>query len=115
MDEKAKWTNLTNANIVDFLTKKGFKVSRNIVKILLKKHGYVKRKALKRHLRCNAFQIHWRKKGSHFVSKYFFGRLTITAFADFRRLISEKIIGACFWAIEPPGRFHRPVLGNVSV
>lgn len=48
MDEKVKWTNLTNANIVGLLAKKGFKVSRNIVKKLLKKHGYVKRKALKK-------------------------------------------------------------------
>ncbi len=48
MDEKVKWTNLTNAAIVGLLAKRGFKVSRNIVKKLLKKHGYVKRKALKK-------------------------------------------------------------------
>jgi predicted transcriptional regulator len=47
MDEKVKWTNLTKANIATLLTKNGFKVSRNIVKKLLKKHDYVKRKPLK--------------------------------------------------------------------
>ena len=48
------------------------------------------------HLRCNPCQIHRRKRGGYFVSKYFFGRLTITAFDDFRRRISKKLIGACF-------------------
>jgi len=48
MDEKVKWTDLTCADISVFLAKKGFKVSRNIVRKLLKKHGYVKRKALKK-------------------------------------------------------------------
>jgi Rhodopirellula transposase DDE domain len=47
MDEKVKWTNLTKADIAAELTKKGFKVSRNIVKKLLKKHDYVKRKPFK--------------------------------------------------------------------
>ena len=47
MDEKVKWTNLTKADIAAELTKKGFKVSRNIVKTLLKKHDYVKRKPFK--------------------------------------------------------------------
>lgn len=47
MDEKVKWTNLTKASIASLLTNKGFKVSRNIVKKLLKKHDYVKRKPLK--------------------------------------------------------------------
>lgn len=50
MDEKVRWTNLTCADISVFLAKKGFKVSRNIVRKLLKKHGYVKRKALKKSL-----------------------------------------------------------------
>ncbi|MCK5895332.1 MAG: ISAzo13 family transposase, partial [Cocleimonas sp.] len=36
------------AEIGSLLAKKGFKVSRNIVKKLLKKNGYVKRKALKK-------------------------------------------------------------------
>ena len=35
-------------NQAAFLTKKGFKVSRNIVKKLLKKHNYLKRKPLKK-------------------------------------------------------------------
>ena len=36
MDEKVKWTNLTSAEMVSLLSGKGFKVSRNIVKKLLK-------------------------------------------------------------------------------
>ena len=47
MDEKVKWTNLTRENIAAELKKKGFKISRNIVKKLLKKHGFVKRKPFK--------------------------------------------------------------------
>jgi len=47
MDDKVKWTNLTRAEISKLLADKGFNVSRNIVKKLLKKHDYVKRKALK--------------------------------------------------------------------
>ncbi len=50
MDEQVKWTNLTCAEIAILLAKEGFKVSRNIVRKLLKKHGYVKRKALKKSL-----------------------------------------------------------------
>ena len=48
MDETQKWTNLTRANISDLLAKEGFKVSRNVVKKLLKNNGYVKRKPLKK-------------------------------------------------------------------
>jgi len=48
MDEKVKWTNLSRAEIAAELTKKGFKVSRNVVRKLFKKHGYVKRKPLKK-------------------------------------------------------------------
>jgi hypothetical protein len=50
MDEKVKWTNLTCAELANLLSEKGFKVSRNIVRRLLKTHGYVKRKALKKSL-----------------------------------------------------------------
>lgn len=48
MDETIKWTHLSCAHIGSLLADKGFKVSRNIVRKLLKKHGYVKRKALKK-------------------------------------------------------------------
>ena len=48
MDETRKWTNLTCAKIGSLLAEKGFKVSRNIVRKLLKKNDYVKRKALKK-------------------------------------------------------------------
>jgi len=48
MDEKIKWTDLTRAEISILLEKRGFKVSRNIVRKLLKEHDYVKRKALKK-------------------------------------------------------------------
>ena len=47
MDETKKWTNLTCAKIGSLLAEEGFKVSRNIVRKLLKKNDYVKRKALK--------------------------------------------------------------------
>jgi len=48
MDETKKWTNLTCAKIGSLLAEEGFKVSRNIVRKLLKKNDYVKRKALKK-------------------------------------------------------------------
>lgn len=48
MDEAQKWTNLTRANISDLLAREGFKVSRNVVRKLLKNNGYVKRKPLKK-------------------------------------------------------------------
>lgn len=48
MDEAKKWTNLSCTDISDLLAEKGFKVSRNIVRKLLKQNGYVKRKALKK-------------------------------------------------------------------
>jgi len=48
MDEKVKWTNLTKGNIAELLAEEGLKVSRNIIVKLLKKHGYVKRKPLKK-------------------------------------------------------------------
>lgn len=48
MDETKKWTNLTCAKMGSLLAEKGFKVSRNIVRKLLKKNDYVKRKALKK-------------------------------------------------------------------
>ncbi|RKZ38684.1 MAG: ISAzo13 family transposase [Gammaproteobacteria bacterium] len=48
MDEKIKWTNLTRHEIREKLNKKGIKDRYNIVRKLLKKHGFVKRKALKK-------------------------------------------------------------------
>ncbi len=48
MDEKVKWTNFTRGEIREKWRKKGIKVSVNLVKKLLKKHGFVKRKALKK-------------------------------------------------------------------
>jgi len=47
MDEAKKWTNLTCAKIGSLLAEEDFKVSRNIVRKLLKKNSYVKRKAMK--------------------------------------------------------------------
>jgi len=47
-DEARKWTNLSCADIGALLAEKGFKVSRNIIRKLLKQNGYVKRKALKK-------------------------------------------------------------------
>lgn len=48
MDEKVKWTNLSVKEIGKRLKEKGIEVSRNIVRKLLKKHDYRKRKALKK-------------------------------------------------------------------
>jgi len=48
MDEKVKWSNLTRSEIRTHMKKSGITISVNIVKKLLKKHGYVKRKALKK-------------------------------------------------------------------
>ena len=50
MSARVKWTNLTRVEIARLLETQGYKVSRNIVRQLLKKHGYVKRKALKKSL-----------------------------------------------------------------
>jgi len=43
MNEKVKWTTLSRSEIAKRLKRKGFRVSRNIVRNLLKSHGYVKR------------------------------------------------------------------------
>ena len=48
MDEKVKWTNLKRREISELMRKKGIKISRNLVRKLLKKHGYVRRKALRK-------------------------------------------------------------------
>lgn len=47
MEEKVKWTNLTKGEIKKEMAKRGINVSRNIIRKLLKKHGYVKRKLRK--------------------------------------------------------------------
>jgi len=47
MDEKIKWVKLTRAQVSFAMKKKGINVSRNIVRRLLKKHGFVKRKMKK--------------------------------------------------------------------
>lgn len=44
MNENIKWTHLSRAQIIKAMAKKGIKVSKNIVKKLLKKHKFVKRK-----------------------------------------------------------------------
>ena len=48
MDGKIKWTNLTRSEIAAEMAKKGIDISNNIVKKLLKRHSYVKRKGLKK-------------------------------------------------------------------
>ncbi|TXK99194.1 transposase, partial [Methylococcaceae bacterium CS5] len=47
MNSSIRWTYLKPREIVSELLKKGYSVSRNIVRYLLKKHEYVKRKAQK--------------------------------------------------------------------
>jgi hypothetical protein len=48
MNEQVKWTNLSLEAIKTRLKEAGIAVSRNIVRKLLKKHDYVKRKVLKK-------------------------------------------------------------------
>jgi hypothetical protein len=47
MDEAVKWTNLGQKDISKAFEKRGYKVSEHVVKQLLKKHKYVKRKMQK--------------------------------------------------------------------
>ena len=47
MDDKAKWTNLTQKEIANYMQEYGINVSEHVVKQLLKKHGYGKRQAVK--------------------------------------------------------------------
>ena len=47
MDETKKWTNLNRRQISELFREQGMNVSRHVVKQLLKKHGYVKRKMKK--------------------------------------------------------------------
>jgi len=48
MREEVKWTNLSRAQIIKKMKVKGINVSKNIVKKLLKKHKFVKRKMQKK-------------------------------------------------------------------
>ena len=48
VDESIKWTNLSNKEIKNSLFKKGFDVGRDIIKKLLHKHGFVRRKLSKK-------------------------------------------------------------------
>src|SRR4051794_4151579 len=48
MRAEVKWTNLSRRQIAERLTAMGTPVSRNVVSLLLRKHGYRKRKALKK-------------------------------------------------------------------
>ena len=46
MNEEIRWLKLTLQEIADRMKKEGISISRNIVKKLLKKHKFVKRKML---------------------------------------------------------------------
>jgi len=48
MQEQVRWTNLTYQEMIDHMSAEGITISKPVVKQLLKKHGYVKRKAQKR-------------------------------------------------------------------
>ena len=48
MDEKIRWTNLSQKQIAEKMQKQGICISVTVVKKLLKKHGFTKRKALKK-------------------------------------------------------------------
>jgi hypothetical protein len=47
MDEKIRWTNLSHKKIAVKMSEEGIKISVTVVKKLLKKHCFVKRKAFK--------------------------------------------------------------------
>lgn len=47
MDEKIRWTNLSRNQIASKMKQEGIDISVTVVKQLLKKHGFVKRKAMK--------------------------------------------------------------------
>jgi len=47
MDEKVKWTNLTNREISEAFTQRGMNVTEHVVQQLLKKHKFVKRQMQK--------------------------------------------------------------------
>lgn len=48
MDEKIRWTNLSHKKIAAKMSEEGINISVTVVKKLLKRHGFTKRKALKR-------------------------------------------------------------------
>ncbi len=48
MQEQVRWTNLTYQDIIEHMSAEGITISKPVVKQLLNKHGYVKRKAQKR-------------------------------------------------------------------
>ncbi len=48
MDEKIRWTNLSRKQIAEKMQEQGICISVTVVKKLLKKHGFTKRKALKK-------------------------------------------------------------------
>ena len=47
MDEQIRWTNLSHKKIATKMSEKGLSISITVVKKLLKKHNFVKRKAFK--------------------------------------------------------------------
>ena len=47
MNEAIKWTNLTQSEISKAFAKRGMNVTEHVVKQLLQKHGYIKRKVQK--------------------------------------------------------------------
>ena len=48
MDEKIRWTNLSQKKIAEKMRDQGVEISVTVVQKLLKKHGFAKRKALKK-------------------------------------------------------------------
>lgn len=48
VDEKIRWTNLSQKKIASKMSKEGINISPTVVRKLLKKHGFKKRKALKK-------------------------------------------------------------------
>jgi biotin operon repressor len=48
MDEKIRWTNLSQRKIAEKMRDQGVEISKTVVQKLLRKHGFAKRKALKK-------------------------------------------------------------------
>ncbi len=48
MDEKIRWTNLSYKKIAAKMKEEGISISETVVKKLLKRHGFKKRKAMKK-------------------------------------------------------------------
>lgn len=94
MNENIKWVKLTRQEIANLMRESGIKVSRNIVKRLLKKHKFVKRKMLSK-IHCGEFEDR---------DKQF--KIIQTKLSDFRQS-KNPVISMDTKSKEPLGRVFR--------